>query len=343
MKKDYYDILGVSKNDTPDDIQRAYRRGARSCHPDVNREADAEERFKLLNEAHGVLSDSTKKKLYDRYGDDWEQVYQYEQANGSGSFEERFRSPGQGFSGSNDSTGKNGRTYFYGGTASDGAAGYEDILKDIFGGSFGSDQRFNDNFDSVPEPVQAELILSLDELIKKSTKTIAVAVDSPDISGSFKRRQKKIQVKIPQGVTEGSTIRLKEQGQPSFNNGKDGDLLLRIRVEPDSRFVLSGYDLLSEVAITPWEAALGTKVDIETTNGQVRLNIPAGTQSGRKFRLKNKGLAKKQGSGDLLIAVKIMIPDSLSDAEKELFEELAARSSFDPRATTPDTAFTEAA
>lgn len=343
MKKDYYDILGVSKNDSPEDIQRAYRRGARSCHPDVNKEADAEERFKLLNEAHAVLSDSSKKKLYDRYGDDWEQVYQYEKANGTDSFEERFHSAGDGYSGYNDSTGKHGRSYFYSGTNSEGAAGYEDILRDIFGTSFGTDQGFTNAFDSAPEPVQAELVLSLDELIRKSTKTIFLAVDSPDISGSFKRRQKKIQVKIPPGVTEGSTIRLKGQGQQGFKNGTDGDLLLRIRIEPDHRFALCGYDLLSEVAITPWEAALGTKVDIETTNGQVRLKIPAGTQSGRQFRLKNKGLAKKQGSGDLLITVKIMIPDSLSDTEKELFEELAAKSNFDPRAKTADTAFSEAA
>ncbi|MEJ2057231.1 MAG: DnaJ C-terminal domain-containing protein, partial [Desulfofustis sp.] len=154
---------------------------------------------------------------------------------------------------------------------------------------------------------------------------------------------KKIAVKIPPGVTEGSTIRLKGQGESAFGHNTAGDLLLKIKIKPDDRFALNGYDLHSEVAISPWEAALGTKVDIETSNGLVRLKIPAGTQSGRQFRLKGKGLPKKLGSGDLLITARITIPDSLSDTERKLFAELAEKSAFDPRETYQKQTVKEAA
>jgi len=343
MKKDYYDILGVSKSDSAEDIQRAYRKGARRYHPDVNKEADAEERFKLLNEAHKVLSDSRKKTLYDRWGDDWEQVEQYEQANGVGSFEKRFRHADETVSNHRHTGSRYGDPRFYRDAGSDDGGGYEDILRDIFGGSFDGGHRFSGDFDPVPQPLRAELTLNLNDLIQQTLKEISISVDALDDSGAPQRRQKTIQVKIPRGITEGSTLRLKGQGQSGFADREAGDLLLTIRVNPDPRFRLAGFDLHSDVAITPWEAALGTKVDIQTVSGPVRLKIPSGTQSGKQFRLKGKGLSKKQGSGDLLITTRIMIPDSLSNDEKELFEELAAKSSFDPRKERETRSFEEAA
>lgn len=342
MKKDYYDILGVSKNDSSDDIQRAYRKGARRHHPDVNKEAGAEERFKLLNEAYAVLSSPGKRKLYDRWGDDWQQVEQYEEVNGAGSFENRFQGAGDDFSGDHHDNARSRRTYFYSGADFENGGGYDEILRDIFGYSSGSQSGFNRDTGAGPRPLHAELHVSLDELIQKTTKTISIGVAPADETGAVRHRRKKIAVKIPAGVSEGSTIRLKGQGEPGFENGAAGDLFLKIRVKPDSRFAVSGYDLHADVAITPWEAALGSKADIETTDGLVRLTIPAGTQSGRQFRLKGKGLPKKRGSGDLLITAKIMIPESLSDSERELFEELAEKSSFDPRESSRNEAFKEA-
>lgn len=343
MEKDYYHILGVSKNGSPEEIQRAYRKGARRYHPDVNREADAEERFKLLNEAHAVLSNPKKRKLYDRWGDDWQQVEQYEEANGEGSFENRFHHAGDDFSTHHQDSRASRRTSYYREADAGDAGSYEDILREIFGRSSGSQHGFSYDTHAGPRPLSAELSLGLDELIQKTTKTISIVVGPADNAGAAQRHRKKIAVKIPPGVTEGSTIRLKGQGAPGSEKGEAGDLLLTIRIKPDSRFVVTGYDLHAEVAITPWEAALGTAIDIETIEGVVRLKIPAATQSGTQFRLKGKGLPRKQGSGDLLITAMVKIPDSLSDAEKELFEELAEKSSFDPRQSSRSRAFKEAA
>ncbi len=343
MKKDYYAILGVSKNDSVDDIQRAYRKGARRFHPDVNREAGAEERFKLLNEAHAVLSNPQKRKLYERWGDDWQQVEQYEKANGVNSFENRFHRAGDNGSAYHHDDTASRRAYFFSSTDSEDGGSYEDILGEIFGRSCGSRHGFSGNAGAAPEPLYGELSVSLDELIQKTTKTISIAVAPVDTAGAEQGGHKKIAVKIPPGVTEGSTIRLKGKGESGFDNNPAGDLLLKIKIKPDSRFAVSGYDLHSEVAISPWEAALGTKVAIETTTGLVRLKIPAGTQSGRQFRLKAKGLPKKQGCGDLLITARITIPDSLNDTERKLFEELSEKSNFDPRETSQNQAFKEAA
>jgi curved DNA-binding protein len=216
-------------------------------------------------------------------------------------------------------------------------------LREMFDRSFGSQHGANSNRESVPRPLYAELSVSLDELIQKTRKTISIAVAPVDAAGAGQGSYKKIAVKIPPGVTEGSTIRLKGQGESAFGHNTAGDLLLKIKIKPDDRFALNGYDLHSEVAISPWEAALGTKVDIETSTGLVRLKIPAGTQSGRQFRLKGKGLPKKLGSGDLLITARITIPDSLSDTERKLFAELAEKSAFDPRETYQKQTVKEAA
>ena len=331
VKKDYYDILGVSKSDSAEDIHRAYRKGARRWHPDVNKEAEAEERFKELNEAYSVLSDPEKRKLYDRWGDDWQQAEHYEKEGGQHAYENRFRYGSGGFG--SDHGWREGRPFAYDGYGPADGAGYEDILRDIFGAEI----------DRGGMPIQADLTLSLDELFNRGTKTISFAVESLDSQGNLQRQNKTIQVKIPSGVSHGSTIRLKGQGAPGRLNGPAGDLLLKIRLKPDSRFTVDGHDLRSEIAISPWEAALGAQVEISTMDGSVRLKIPPGSQSGRQFRLKGKGLSKKQGRGDMLVSVKIAIPESLSEQERELFEELSRKSSFDPRRREPEPEFENAA
>lgn len=331
MKNDYYDILGVSRNDSAEDVQRAYRKGARRWHPDVNKEAEAEERFKQLSEAYSVLSDPNKRKLYDRWGKDWQQAEQYEQNGAQHPFEDRHRYGHGDFASGDDHQRRGPFSYHAGGSAD--AAGYEDILRDIFGSEF----------DTGGMPVRADLTLSLDELVNRGTKTITFAVESLDTQGRMQRHNKTIQVKIPPGVSEGSTIRLKGQGSPGRLNGPAGDLLLKIRLKPDSRFTVDGYDLRSEIAITPWEAALGAAVEVRTMDGSVRLKIPPGSQSGRLFRLKGKGLFMKKGSGDLLVSVKIVVPDSLNEAERKLFEELSRKSSFDPRRQGREPEFEQAA
>jgi curved DNA-binding protein len=331
VKKDYYDILGVSRKGSAEDIQRAYRKGARRCHPDVNKETDAEERFKQLNEAYSVLSDPDKRKLYDRWGKDWQQAERYEKEGVHRPFADRYRYGGDD-NGSNHDWQQGGPFSNHGYGSSD-APGYEDILRDIFGAEI----------DTIGAPVHADLALSLDELFNRRAKTISFVIESLDNQGNLQRQNKTIEVKIPPGVSHGSTIRLKGQGGPGRLGRPAGDLLLKIKLNPDSRFMVDGYDLRSEIAITPWEAALGTTVEVNTPDGLVRLKIPPGSQSGRQFRLKGKGLYKKEGRGDLLAGIKIVIPEPLSEAERELFEELSRKSLFDPRRQEREAEFEKAA
>ena len=329
MEKDYYDILGISRNSSAEEIQRAYRTGARRWHPDVNKEAGAEERFKELSEAYSVVSDPAKRKLYDRWGKDWQHAQQYEKSEQADQFKNHFRSGNGGFSDERDR--QRGNPFYYHSYGSSDAAGFEDILRDIFSQGLAAEQESADLHDYAQRTVQADLTVSLEELIAGATKTISFAIESVDSQGFVQHHNKTIQVKIPTGVTEGSTIRLKGQGAVGPQGETAGDLMLKIRLRPDPRFSVDNYDLHSEIAIAPWEAALGATIEVETVNGLVRLNIPSGTQSGRQFRLRGKGLSGKADRGDLIVSARIAVPDSLSEAETELFEELSRKSPFNPR------------
>jgi len=324
-RENYYDILGIARDGTEAEISRAFKTQARRYHPDVSTEPNAEERFKQINEAHSVLSDSEKRRFYDRYGDDWEQAMRSTHEHGSqdpGS----STGPGGGF----------GAFYTHQGEPSgfsyhDGYVGEED-LESLFANLFsGGEQRTHRAWSGKTgmhargRDIEAEIVVRIDDLV--ASRSCMISLDRGD--GTDPPR--KIEVKIPPGVTDGSVIRLKGQGEPGVGNGTPGDVRLKIRLAPDERYRVSGYDLESDATLSPWEAALGVKIDVDTPVGPVRLTIPAGTRANRRFRLRGKGLARKDGAGDLFIRIRIDIPERLSEEEKTLFEELAKVSDYKPR------------
>lgn len=319
---DYYEILGVPRNATQEEIQRAYRRRARKYHPDVNKDKDAEAEFKKINEANEVLKDPEKRKLYDTYGKDWQNGAEFQNAS---NWQDIFQQ-GKGNS-------RGARTFRFSNDGSFGETkGFSDFFHSLFGRGFGQQQTGWRNFDRPGRSHEADITVTLREVITGASKTITLQSYEQDTDGQAHPTSRTFQVKIPQGVTDGSVIRLPGQGEKGSGQGISGDLLLRIHIAPDSRFKVNGHDLHTTVAVTPWEAALGAKVDIRTVDASVSLTIPKRSQNGRKLRLRGKGLPKKNGqAGDIIIELQINVPTTLSKEEEQLLKELAAKSRFDPR------------
>jgi curved DNA-binding protein len=295
--KDYYEVLGVPRDASQDDIRRAYRRLAREYHPDLNRESDAEERFKELGEAYEVLSDPDKRDRYDRLGAQWRAQ---ERAPGGGNFEDFFDQ--QGF----DSDAR----FEFG----DGA--FSEFFERLFGD--GAGPRTSGPLRGLDR--EAVLDLSLEDALAGGRRRLTL------------EHGRSIDVNFPAGVREGQLIRLADQGAPGRNGGPAGDLYLRVRLKPHPTFRRQGDDLDLDLPVAPWEAALGGTVPVPTLTGTARVRVPAGSSSGRRLRLRGRGLPKQGGGhGDLHAIVKITVPRHLSEEERDLFEKLAEASDFDPR------------
>jgi curved DNA-binding protein len=313
--KDYYETLGVKKDASQDEIQKAYRKLARKFHPDVNKAPEAELKFKEVGEAYEVLKDPDKRQKFDQYGAAWKHAQQ----RGGGA------PPGwEGFDFSDFGPG--------GGFGGGGAEGFSSFFEMLFGrGANGpGGRRGPGGFDGFQNRAggdsEAELVISLEEAINGGNREIALADPATG-------QRKNLSVKIPAGVRSGQRIRLSGQGQPSLGGGPPGDLFLKVQIEADPRFRVEGPDLYTHVPVTPWEAALGGDADVETPEGTVRIRIPAGSSSGRKIRLRSRGLKKQGGErGDLFAEVRIVIPERLSERERELFEQLSETSEFRARA-----------
>jgi len=305
--RDYYEVLGVTRPATASEIKKAYRKLARRYHPDVNPvDQTAEEKFKELNEAYEVLSDADKRRRYDRLGKKWKRGAEFQPppdwtdlgaAGGGFDFNEVF-----------------GR-----GARANRSSGFSDFFEAFFGaGRAGAEapRRGSD--------VETEITLTLEEAHRGVTRNIALnAAKHP----SF-------QVKILPGVRDGSLICLAGQGRPGAGNAPAGDLFMRVRIAPHPLFSLIGEDDIQvELPVTPWEVALGARVSAPTLDGPLEMTIPAGAQGGQRFLLHGQGLIQKRGGrGDEYVKLKVVIPPKLSSKEKELFEKLAAASSFDARA-----------
>jgi curved DNA-binding protein len=291
---DYYEVLGVPRDADQDAIRRAYRRLARKLHPDLNSDSDAEDRFKELGEAYEVLSDPDKRERYDRLGANWRQR---EQEAPDASFEEFFAR--QGF-GSDDT-----RVEFS-----------DDLFERLFGGRgggrTGGPLRGHDR--------EALLELSLEDALEGGRRRLTLD-------------EREIDVNFPAGVRDGQLIRLAGQGGPGRDGGPPGDLYLRVGLKPHPHFRRRGeHDLDVDLPVAPWQAALGAAVSVRTPSGTTQVRVPPGSSSGRRLRLRGRGLPKSGGgSGDLHAIVKITVPKHLSDRERELYEQLAESS---PRETT---------
>ncbi|MEU5046627.1 J domain-containing protein [Streptomyces griseorubiginosus] len=310
MARDFYEVLGVPRTAERDEIQRAYRTLARRHHPDVNKDPQAEERFKEINEAFSVLSDPEQRGRYDRFGEDFRKIPE--------DWEERVGAGAGAGNGSRWSTGGGPRVRYA--TSGFGAEGVD--VDDLFGSFFGGAGRMR-----VPGADQeAELPLTVEEAYRGGRRTVTLA--GPD-------GQRRYEVEVPPGVTDGRRIRLAGEGGRGSGDGSAGDLYLRVRIEPHPRFRLDGRDVYVQLPVTPWEAALGATVPVPTPSGaSAKVTVPAGSSSGRRLRLRGEGMpGPRDVNGDLYAELRIMVPPRLSERERELLEELAAVSSFDPRRT----------
>ncbi len=316
--EDYYNLLGVAKDATKEDIQRAYRKLARKYHPDMNGNSHAEEKFKLINEAHSTLVDPDKRKLYDQYGPNWQEAQHYSNYNNGAQKTENWQ----------DFSSESGYGYHGNPFKEDS---YHDFFSHIFDSERMSEQKYNKFYGFRGSDVEAELEVTLAELASSTSKTISWT-SMERVNGTIRPKVKSVQVKLPSGLKNGSVIRLAGKGERGTGSEQHGDLLLHIKVLPDARFSADAYDLLTTLYVSPWEAALGGKVEVATLDGKIQLNLPKGTNSGKKLRVSGKGLPKKNGgAGDLLVEIEIHVPKDLSEEEQRLFGDLQKKSRFNPR------------
>ena len=337
--RDYYDTLGVQRSAAEDEIKRAYRKLARKFHPDVNPgDKSAEDKFKEINEAYEVLSDPEKRKRYDQLGPNWKAGADFTPPPGQGAQQYEFRDFGDIF------------------TESRGGRGFSDFFESLFGGGGTSRgaSRAGPGFALRGQDVEADISLSLEDLHRGAHSTLSFQVTEPcptcdgtgETNGSLCPgcrgsglvvKPKSLEVNVPSGLREGSTVRLAGQGEPGANGGPPGDLFLHVRVQPHPFFTVIGDDDIQiELPVAPWEAALGAKVNVSTLEGPVEMKVPAGAQGGQRLRLRGQGLAKRRGGrGDQYCKLKIVNPPSPTAAEKELFEKLASASQFNARDLLP--------
>lgn len=325
--KDYYAILGVARNANEADIKQAFRKLARKYHPDVAKDKKvAEEKFKEINEAHEVLSDPAKRRQYDELGAHWQQG-----ANGR-------PPPGPGGARGGWRPGAEDPDFQFGGT------GFSDFFEQFFGrgrrGGNGGGFSRRRGADSAEEPAYAErgaeiegdILVTLDEVAHGSMRKISLQHADPRTGEAEKET---FTVRIPPGAQEGRRIRVPGKGGRGSGGGPAGDLYLRVRLAAHPDFDVQGADLYHEVELAPWEAVLGRQVSIPTLSGTVKLKIPPGTSGGRQLRVRGQGLPQAgQGErGDLYAVIRIQIPETITDEERELWEKLARTSRFNPRET----------
>jgi curved DNA-binding protein len=303
--KDYYQTLGVDKTASADDIKKAYRKLVRKYHPDVSKLADADAKTKEINEAYDVLGDEEKRTAYDDLG--------------------RGYRPGQEFQPPPDW----GAQYDFGG------ADPNDFFSDLFahvgrrqrGGAGAGGGR---GFHMRGEDINAAIEIDLRDAYTGATRNVTLRIPQRDASGRVHMQEKTLSINIPKGVTPGQQLRLAGQGQPGLGEGGAGDLYLEIRFRPDKRYRIEGRDVYEDVPIAPWEAALGAKIAVPTPSGQVEVTVPPNSQTGRKLRLKGRGIPGNP-AGDLYLILTVVLPPANTERARELYEEMARELAFNPR------------
>jgi len=297
--KDYYKTLGIDKTADAAAIKKAYRKLVRKYHPDVSKEKNADSMTKELNEAYGVLGDAEKRTAYDDLG------------NG--------RRAGQEFQPPPDW----GSQHDYGGGGGGGGRGGADP-NDFFSDLFANVGRGRGNFQSRGEDIHASIEVDLADVYTGVTRNISLRIPQRGAA----TQEKTLSVNIPKGATPGQQLRLKGQGHPG--SAGPGDLYLEIQVRGDRRYRLEGVDVYATVPVTPWEMALGGAIAVSTPSGNVEVNVPAGSQTGRKLRLKGRGIPAAT-PGDLYLILEVVLPPAVSDAAKAAYEQMARDLAFNPR------------
>lgn len=302
--KDYYKILDIDKNATPDEIKNKYRRLARKYHPDVSKEPNAEEKFKEVKEAYEVLNDPEKRKAYDQMGNQWQQG-------------EQFRPPpGWEF----HQTPDNGDQFTQ--------EGFSEFFENLFGHRTRQHAR---HYDRTGEDQHSKISLSLAEAFQGTERMIQLQEPEIDAkTGEVRYKSRTLKVKIPAGVTEGQHIRLAGLGSKGIGNGRNGDLYLEIHLENHPYYTLKDRDIYLNLPVTPWEAALGSKIEVPTLAGNVVLTIPEGSQTGTKLRLKGRGLPGHP-TGDQYIILTIYTPAPNTESQRQLYQKMAEEMQYNPR------------
>ena len=313
--KDYYQMLGVERTASQDDIKKAYRKLVRQYHPDVSKHKDADAKTKEINEAYEVLGDPEKRAAYDELGrgyragqefrppPEWGSQFDFGGADANDFFSDLFAHVGRR---------SRGRA---GAGAGAGAGG--------FGGAGGG-------FRMPGEDIHAAIAIDLRDAYQGTTRTVSLRVPEQDGQGRVTMREKTLNVNIPKGVTPGQQLRLGGQGHPGFGGGPAGDLYLEIQLNADPRYRVEGTHVYQNVPVTPWEAALGATIPVPTPSGTVAVNVPPGSQGGRKLRLKGRGIPAAQ-PGDLYLILDVVLPPATSERARELYQAMARDLAFNPR------------
>ncbi len=302
--KDYYKILGVERTATADDIRSAYRKLARKYHPDVSKERGAEARFKEIGEAYEVLQDPEKRVAYDQLGNRWREG-------------QEFTPPpdwGAGFE------------FTQGGSSPTEAADFSDFFSTLFGNF----SRHAESARARGEDHHAKIFISLEDAFHGGTHTLTLRAPQVNAQGRVVLRERSLNVQIPKGVREGQHIRLAGQGTPGIKGTSAGDLYLEIHFHPHPLYQVQGRDLSLSLPIAPWEAALGATAKAPTPTGVVEVKIPPRSQSGRKLRLKGRGIPGEP-AGDLYLVLEVVLPSADSERAQEIYHTMARELAFNPR------------
>ena len=317
--KDYYKTLGIDKTASQDEIKRAYRKQARKYHPDVSKESNAEEHFKEVGEAYEVLKDPEKRTAYDQLGANWK------------AGQEGFSPPPDWDAGFE----------FHGGGFTEGggsSADFSDFFENLFGGGQQGNYQYRSTrgqghpYQTRGEDSHARIFIDLEDAYQGASKSISLRSTILGDNGRPQLKERTLNIKIPKGIKQGQSIRLQGQGSPGIGGGAAGDLYLEIAFNPHSYYKVENKDVSVDVPIAPWEAALGNKIKVPTPTGMVDLKIPRGSSSGKKMRLKGRGIPAKD-PGDFYVILEIVLPDQLSDDEISHYKALQKASGhFNPRA-----------
>ena len=307
--KDYYEIMGLKRDATQDEIKRTYRKLARKYHPDVSKEPDAETRFKELGEAYEVLKDPEKRAAYDQLGPNWKAGQDFRPPP---DWNEGFEFHGGGF------------------TEAD-ASQFSDFFETLFGRGFAHAGQRSPGYHGRGEDTHAKIVIDLEDAYQGATRTLSLRHTELDADGRPQVKERNLNVRIPKGVHQGQYIRLARQGGAGIGQGEAGDLYLEVAFQPHPLYRADGRDVFLELPIAPWEAALGATVQTPTPTGPVDLKIPPASGAGRKLRLKGRGIPGDP-AGDLYVILQIALPPADTETAKAAYRELEKALNFNPRA-----------
>ncbi len=306
--KDYYQVMGVERDATQEQIKRAYRKLARKFHPDINKESDAEVRFKEVGEAYAVLKDPEKRIAYDQLGSTWQEG-------------QDFHPPpnwDQGFE-------------FSGGDAEQfNAEQFSDFFESLYGQENASPRASHREFNMPGQDSHAKIVIDLEDAYQGASRSITLKKVEVGADGRPVAKEHTLNVKIPKGIRQGQHIRLAKQGGAGVGQGDAGDLYLKIEFRSHTLYHVEGADVYLDLPVAPWEAALGAKVKVPTPTGVIEMTVPENSSTGRKMRLKGRGIPGKQ-AGDFYVVIQIALPPANSSAAKAAYRDMEKALAFNPR------------